>query len=255
MVCSLVNWQSTSTSSSSYHGGGRRKQQQQQRLLMGSRQQFRSNSLSKSDPTPNGKVAPLLVFQTRTYDGPTLEACCSLQSVSSYDSLDPSIVSCSETTTATTTEQQQQDHHHPLTASQQQQRQQATTMPRKKTYTVPCDCIKTVEKITTGGVFQKGYRLFFATGSRGSYELEFENKNGMDIMISFLQAFLPAERFVNLTTTTTTASSVDDSASHLSMLDVEKLTERLAERQTKETMSERIRNGLGQMLSSMEDCK
>lgn len=238
MVCTIVNGQSASTSSA---GETRRKQGSPHRH--GSlADQFRSNSISKADPTPYGKVSPVLVFQTRTYAGPTLEACCSVHSVSSYDSLDPSIVSETSTDRDPPTED--------LTPSQRVAFAYQQAMPKKKTYTVPCDCIKTVEKVTS--VF-RGYRLFFATGSRGSYELEFENKNGMDIVISFLQAFLPAERFVNLTTPS--VDGAEDSVSHFSVLDVEKLTERLAERQTKETMSERIRKGVGQMLSSIEECK
>ena len=243
MVCTIANWDSYSQAG----GGGRGKPGSPRRRTFAN--QFRSNSSSKSDPTPYGQVDPMLFFQTRTHAGHTLEACCSLNSVSSYDcdqdSLAPSIVS--EKTPVGDMVQASQNRRNGAMNTAMNINMNANS--RKKTYAVPCSSIKTVEKVSS---LLRGYRVFFATGSRGSYELEFENKNGMDILLVFLQATLPAERFVNLC-----SGSVDgsDNASYLSTLDVEKLTERLAEQENQETMSEKLKKSVGLMFSSIEDSK
>jgi len=289
--------------------------------------QFRSNSSSKTDPVPYGKqtkqqqvLTPTLFFQARTNPGQhTLEACCSLQSVSSYDSmslsLDPSIVSestnnnnnnnnsitscCADTSagkeeTRNHNRSSNKDHgedamttndssartptatnalhrvnsypkrtnnnprqFHSYSYSMKQQPHQVKIKNPNKMYAVPCSGIKTVEKVSS---LFRGYRIFFATGSRGSYELEFENKNGQDIVMAFLQATLPAERFVNLSSMTSGSTPSMDGASDnnsylSSTLDVERLTERLAERENNETLSEKLRIRVGRMVSSMEESK
>ncbi|CAB9501495.1 expressed unknown protein [Seminavis robusta] len=246
MVCTIVNWDNTAP---------RRKSGSSAPEQHSLANQFESNSSHKVDPIPFGKVAaavtPTLFFQTRTYGGHTLEACCSLHSVSSYDSsLDPSIVSDPIETNNTDPAVGSM-----MTTSQRRQSLGKQQKKRRKTFSVPCCSIKTVEKMVSS--LFRGYRIFFVTGSRGSYELEFENKNGMDIMMAFLQATLPVERFIQSDGTAANNTSTDggagDDTSYISTLDVEKLTERIAERQHTETMSEKLRKGVGQMVSSIEE--
>lgn len=244
MVCTIVNGEISR--------GSKRRQESPPRPSL-----FRRSTGSHHSISSYGKVSPTLFFHTRTSPGHTLETCCSLQSVSSYDSMDPSVNSLDKDTTNPLDVS--------LSASQRSQRFTSSTntypmranlsaeasTKRKKKYAVPCNGIIAVEK--TASLF-RGYRIVFTTdGTRGSYELEFENKNGMDIMMAFLQATLPPERFINADCASSPSKDVSDSASYLSSLDVEKLTERLAERETSETMSERLRRSVGQMVSSIEE--
>lgn len=243
MVCTIVNWDNTNAV----------------------RQQQRRKGRHNTSSSASSIRGPTLFFNTRTHAGHTLEACCSLQSVSSYDSsiMEPSVSGeegneHNATTTATTKEEAKKDAHiHTTTtttpiAEMMQAQQQLHRI--KKSFSVPCSCIKTVEKMSY--LLFRGYRICFITGSRGAFELEFENKNGRDIMMAFLQATLPGERFVHCGSGSTAERSVDgsDTASYLSALDLEKLTERLAaERQYNETMSEKLRNGVGKVVSRMEE--
>jgi hypothetical protein len=252
MVCTIVNWEI---------GGGSKRNKAVSPQRKSFAHQFRSSSSSKNDPVPYGKVAPTLFFQARTIPGNTLEACCSLQSVSSYDSLDPSIASenvldkepttpdVSQKFTSSTVTYQHRNSHNNLKCSDHSSNHNK----RKKTYSLPCSSIKTVEKVSS---LFRGYRLFLVTATRGSYELEFENKNGQDIMMAFLQATLPPHSFVNFESGGGSRSvDASDTASYLSTLDVEKLTERLAERESEETMSERLKRSVGLMVSSIEESK
>lgn len=241
MVCTIVNWE--------IGAGSRRKAGGPQRRSLANK--FRSSCRSKNDPVPYGQVAPTLFFQTRTIPGNTLEACCSLNSVSSYDSLDPSLASDGLLEKETNPDMADRFTSRINTYPHRNSNNLNPDTRKRKTYSLPCSCINTVEKVSS---LFRGHRLSFVTGTRGSYELEFENKNGQDIMMAFLQATLEPERFVNVDNC---SKSVDasDTASYLSTLDVEKLTERLAEQESEETMTERLRRSVGRMVSGIEESK
>ena len=100
----------------------------------------------------------------------------------------------------------------------------------------------------------KSHQCNISTISKGYFEFSPENRNGQDILLTFLRVNLPKDRVMG--TYNRQGSELSNRSSGTKSFDVEAFTAtRMSERLQSETLSEKLRRKVSRVFSSFEDRK